>query len=369
MARPYAEARLALLAAGTAGVMALVGLVGWLTGVRVLYAPVPGGGEMMLDSTIALTLLALAVVARVRSLLLTCLAGAAALSLLSFLEYAGVPPDLHPGTPGRMPLATSVCVLLLTLAALMPQRPLVRQLLTLAASAIGGLVLIGFSYGTRTLTKFSDSSMSVPAGLAVVLIAVAVLALTEDGWLRWVWHGSDAGAVALRRTMPPVVLGLPVLTFLHMQGEKVFWQDERVAEAGFVMVLTVLFSTLLFRVASSLRLLDLQREQARRDLQALNERLMTDVRSSYDSLRSAQQRIGNLENSQRAVLTVHDNVLQTLFASGLMLRTTLDTIPAEIPAEGSVQRTIDCMDEAIRAIRVVVEDLNDQLGGSSTPAT
>jgi hypothetical protein len=96
---------------------------------------------------------------------------------------------------------------------------------------------------------------------------------------------------------------------------------------------------------------------------------MTDVRSSYDSLRSAQQRIGSLENSQRAVLTVHDDVLQTLFASGLMLRTTLDTFPADAPVEGSVQRTLDCMDEAVRAIRRVVEDLNDHLGGPATPTT
>ena len=369
MAEPTAgEARLALLAAGVAGSLGLIGIVGRLAGMRMLYAPIPGGGELMLDSAIALTLLALAAVVRVRSLSITSLLGAAALGLLSVVEYTGT-PDLHPGSSGRMPLATSVCVVLLALAVITPKRPLVRQLAALTASAIGGLVLVGFAYGTRTLTKFSDSAMGVPAAVAVVLLALAILAGTEDGWLRWVWHGSDAGAVALRRTLPPVVLGLPVLTFLHMHGEEVFWRDERVAEAGFVMVLTVLVCALLFRVASSLRLLDLQREQARRDLQALNERLMTDVRSSYDSLRSAQQRIGNLENSQRAILTVHDDVLQTLFASGLMLRTTLDTIPTDAPAEGSVQRTLDCMDDAVRAIRRVVEDLNDQLGGPTTPTT
>ncbi len=367
MAEPAAEARLALLTAGAAGAVALFGLLGRITGTRVLYAPAPDGGEIMLDSAVALTLLAVAVAVRVRPVRAVCLAGAAALGSLNFVEYVSG-GNVHPDPGARMPFATSVCVLLLVGASLGSRRRLLRQLATLTASAIGGLVLIGYAYGTRTLTKFSDSSMAVPAAVAVVLIAVAVLAVTEDGWLQWVWHGSDAGAVALRRTMPPVVLGLPVLTFLHMQGQKVFWTDERVAEAGFVMVLTVLVSILLFRVASSLRLLDLQREQARRDLQALNARLLTDVSASYDSLRSAQQRIGSLENSQRAVLTVHDDVLQTLFASGLMLRTTLDTIPAKPPAD-SVQRTLDCMDDAVRAIRRVVEDLNDQLGGPSAPTT
>lgn len=364
MAEPTAEERLALLASGMAGAIAMIALLGHLTGTRTLYAPIPAGGEFLLDSTIALTLLALAAVVRVRSLSVTSLVGAVALGLLSFIEYTGT-PDLHPGPSGRMPLATAICVMLLAVATITPNRPLVRQLTALSASAIGALVLIGFGYGTRTLTTFSDSSMSVSAAVAVVLIALALLARTDEGWLQWVWHGSDAGAVALRRTLPPVVLGIPFLSYLHLHGEQVLWRDERVAEAGFGMVLAVLVAVLLFRVASSLRLLDLQREQARRDLQFLNERLMTDVRSSYDSLRSAQQRIGSLENSQRAVLTVHDDVLQTLFASGLMLRTTLDTVPADAPVEGSVQRTLDCMDEAVRAIRRVVEDLNDQLGGSA----
>lgn len=369
MAEPTAaEARLALLTAVGAFALGLIGLIGQLTGTRLLYAPVPAGGEFVLDSTLALMLLALAAVVRVRSLLVTCLAGTTALALLSFVEYTGT-PDLHPGPSGRMPLATAVCVVLLAVAALTADRPLVRQLTAITASAVGGLVLIGFAYGTRTLTTFSDSSMSVPAAVAVVLIAVALLARTEDGWLQWVWHGSDAGGVTLRRTLPAVVLGIPTLSYLHMYGEAVFWRDERVAEAGFGMVLTALVAMLLFRVASSLRLLDLQREQARRDLQFLNERLMTDVRASYDSLRSAQQRIGNLENSQRAVLTVHDDVLQTLFASGLMLRTTLDTVPPDAPVESSVQRTLDSMDEAVRAIRRVVEDLNDHLGGSPPAAT
>ena len=368
MGRPAADEGLALAAAGAGAAVGLIGVLGRLSGTRSLYEPVPGGGGFILDSAIALTLLAVAVTVHRRWVSVPSLAGAAALGLLSFVQYAGA-ADVHPGSYERMPLATSVCVLLLGFAAATRRRPLLRQLAALTASAVGGLVLLGFGYGTRTLTKFSDSSMSVSAAVAVVLIALAVLARTEDGWLRWVWHGSDAGAVALRRTLPPVILGLPVLTFLHMHGERIFWRDERVAEAGFVLVLTVLVCALLFRVASSLRLLDLQREQARQDLQALNARLMTDVRSHYDSLLTAQQRIGSLENSQRAVLTVHDDVLQTLFASGLMLRTTLDSIPADAPVDASVERTLDCMDDAVRAIRQVVENLNDQLGGPSTPTT
>ncbi len=368
MAEPEAqEARLALLAAGAALFIAVVGLIGRATGVRALYAPVPGGGDLKVESAAALALLALALLARVRVIAALLLAGAAGLGGLSLAEYLGL-PGFHSPATAQMPFATGICVLLLVVAAATVHRTLLRQLCALAASGIGGLMLVGFSYGTHALTRFSHSSMSVPAATSVVLISLALLATTPGGWLGWVWHGSDAGAVALRSTLPPVVLGLPLLTFVHMQGERLFWEDERVSEAGFVVLLTALVSTLLFRVASSLRLLDLQREQARRDLQVLNARLMTDVRSSYDSLRSAQQRIGSLENSQRAVLTVHDDVLQTLFASGLMLRTTLDTIPADTPVD-SVQRTLDCMDDAVRAIRRVVEDLNDQLGGSSVPPT
>jgi hypothetical protein len=61
--------------------------------------------------------------------------------------------------------------------------------------------------------------MSVPAAaVGPILLGLATLAGTPDGWLPWVLRGSDAGAVALRRTLPPVILGLPALSFLHMKG-------------------------------------------------------------------------------------------------------------------------------------------------------
>jgi hypothetical protein len=199
--------------------------------------------------------------------------------------------------------------------------------------------------------------MSVPAAIVVLLLAFAVLASVPDGWYQWVTGGTDAGAVALRKTLPPLILGLPAITFLHMQGERRFWTDERVAEAAFVTVVILLVSALLFRVATSLRQLDQQREQARSDLVDLNGRLMTDVRDSYASLRSAQQRIGRLETSQRAVLTVHDDLLQTIYASGLALRT------HRVADDPSMQQVLSSLDEAVTAIRHVVEGLNDHLGG------
>lgn len=85
-------------------------------------------------------------------------------------------------------------------------------------------------------------------------------------------------------------------------------------------------------------------------------------------MHTARERIGSLEDSQRAALTVHDDMLQTIFASGLMIRSTLDTGSGDAPGDASVQRTLDCMDDAVRAIRCVVEDLNDQLSRTSTPA-
>jgi hypothetical protein len=338
-----------------AAALALVGLIGWVTGIRSLSAPLPSGGELKAESAVALALLALAVTVRVRWICAVTLLGATALATTSLAEYLGAPGP-HAGTSARMPLATAVTVLLLVLAKLLRPRA-ACQLVAILGGALGGLVLIGFCYGTRTLTRYSDSSMSVPAAVAVVLLAFAILAAIPDGWYQWVTRGTDAGAVALRKTLPALIVGLPLITFFHMNGERRFWKDERVSEAAFVTLTILLMAALLFHVASALRRLDLQREQARSDLVALNVRLMSDVRASYASLRSAQQRIGNLETSQRAVLTVHDDVLQTIYASGLMLRT---HSAAENP---SVQQTLDSLDDAVRAIRSVVEDLNDHLGG------
>ncbi|MGQ0632594.1 MAG: hypothetical protein ACT4P1_16360 [Sporichthyaceae bacterium] len=362
MSRAVDEARWAMVAAATAAAICAAGLVGRLTGANALYAPVPGGGGLRVESAIALGLVAIAAVVAVRLIRAVALAVAGTLCVVSIAGYLGA-PDTHVGS-GPMALATAVCALLLVLSLAMPGHPRLRQLSAILAGALGLLVLIGFCYGTRTLARFSNSSMAVPAAVAIVLIALAALANTPNGWLPWALRGSDAGAVALRHTLPPVVLGLPVLTFLHMQGERRFWNDERVAEAGFVTLNVILVSALLFWVASSLRRLDQQREQARQDLLTLNARLVADVRTSYSTLSSAQQRIGSLEESQRAVLNVHDNVLQTIFASGLMLRTTLDT---GVPPALSMEQTLESMDDAVRAIRRVVEDLNDQLGAH--PAT
>lgn len=361
MSRVAAETRWAAVAAAAAAAICAVALVGRLTGVQVLYAPAPGGGGLRVESALALGLLALAAIVGARVVRVVALVSAAGLSTLSLASYLGA-ADVYVGT-GPMALATVVCALLLTFAVATPGHPRLRQLSAIFAGALGLLVLIGFCFGTRTLARFSNSSMTVPAAVAIVLIALAVLANTPNGGLPWVLRGPDAGAVALRRTLPPVVVGMPVLTFLHMQGERRFWNDERVAEAGFVTLNVILVSALLFWVASSLRRLDQQREQARQDLLALNARLVADVRTSYSTLSSARQRIGSLEDSQRAVLNVHDNVLQTIFASGLMLRTTLD---AGVPAAPTMEQTLDCMDDAVRAIRRVVEDLNDQLGAGAT---
>ncbi|WP_019873633.1 hypothetical protein [Sporichthya polymorpha] len=346
----------AVAAAAVAGLLGLIGLLGWAIGVEVLHTPVPRGGDMKPGSAGALALVGLGLVAPARTPRALALAGAAAPSAICTAEYLGT-PGLALDASGHMPLATAVCVLLLVLAAATERRSCFRQLTAIGAGSIGGLVLVGYTYGTHSLTHFSHASMSVPAAVAVVLLTFAVLARTPTGWLPWVWSGTDAGAAMLRRALPPVVLGMPALTFLHLQGERLFWEDERVTEAFFVTLLVVAVSALLLRIASSLRLLDHQREQARRDLVALNNRLVGEVRGSYASLRSAKQRIGSLEDSQRAVLTVHDDVLQSLFASGLMLRTALD---GSAP-DASVQRTLDCMDDAVRAIRVVVENLNDHL--------
>lgn len=358
MSRAAAEAR---WAAGAAAAISIIGLVGRLTGIKVLYEPIPGGGGLPVETALALGLLAVAVVVTARGIRTVAYGAAGGLCALSLAGYLGA-PETHVGS-GPMALATVVCALLLVLAVATPTYPRICQFSAILSGSLGMLVLVGFCYGTRTLARFSNSSMAVPTAVAIILLALAILANTPDGWLPWVLRGADAGAAALRHALPPVVLGLPVLTFLHLQGERRFWQDERVAEAGFVTLTVILVSAVLFWVASSLRRLDLQREQARQDLAALNARLVADVRNSYSSLHSARQRIGSLEESQRAVLNVHDTVLQTIFASGLMLRTTLDT---GVSPALTMEQTLECMDDAVRAIRRVVEDLNDQLGGTTT---
>lgn len=138
------------LAAALAGTVVVAALVGGLTGASALSEPVPGGGELNVAAGIALVLLVIAGLVWVPPVRRCALAGAAGLSVLSLAEYLGS-PALHIGAIGRMPLATSVCVLLLVLAATTCRWPHVRQFAALGGGAIAALVLVGFGFGTRTL--------------------------------------------------------------------------------------------------------------------------------------------------------------------------------------------------------------------------
>jgi hypothetical protein len=217
------------------------------------------------------------------------------------------------------------------------------------AGAAGLLAVAGWLNGTRLLV--------IPVLVAAALSVTRV----PGGRLRWLLRGHDAGAIALRRTLPPVVLGIPAMTVVHVEGEDRYWHNEHIAEAFFAMVIVTVVCALLFGVAASLRVVDEQRENARRDLVELNAQLSDRVGEASAALRSAQSRIGALEDSQRAVLTVHDDVLQTIYASGLMLRTRIETGRDEAADDPLGERTLECLDAAVRAIRVVVEDLNDNL--------
>lgn len=345
------------------------GLFYWAFGSPSLPHPLGAAEQLKFNSALAIVCLALAAWVRLPAVRVVALVIAGTIAVLTLAEFLRVPgididqlivSDPAGGAhPGRMPVATAIAVLVLSLAGALERWRSAGQVCALGAVGVAGVSLVGFAFGAANLTALrTDTTMSVPSALAVTFLGLAALARTPDGWFPWILHGRDAGAVALRRILPAVVLGVPVLSLVHMQGEERYWRDARMAEAGFAVVLVVIGGGLLFAVASSLRVVDRQREQARAELVLLNERLVEQVRENYASLRSAQQRIGALEIRQRAALTAHDDALQTIFASGVVLSSTLASVPGDSALGSSLERTMDAMDDAVRDIRRVIKDLD-----------
>ena len=69
--------------------------------------------------------------------------------------------------------------------------------------------------------------------------------------------------------------------------------------------------------------------------------------------RSAQQRLGALEDRERIARDLHDHVIQRLFATGLSLQSTAGTIPNPV-VRGRLIRTVQELDETIRQIRTSI---------------
>lgn len=290
--------------------MGLAGLVGWIAGWNALTQSPLGEGRMTLTSAIAIIALA-GVGLTGRSWVGAGCRGVSLIAAgLGVAELARIPgaalgplTGVEAASAGQVSGATVAAVLALSIAGLGQLPSKARRRLAWFVLALSALTLVELVGPMGESPLDAPVIMCVKSSAAFTLLALSTLLAAPRG------SGPMPYVGAARATM----LGL---------------RDPR----G-------------------------QMPAGRRSL-ALTE--------AQSNLRTAEHRVGELEAGQRAALSAQDDVLQAMFASGMVLATALVSVPENSHVAGSLERAIATVDEGIRKIRVVVEHLSKLLG-SATP--
>ncbi len=245
----------ATLSAAVIAVAVLV-LVGWWAGIPALTSLVPGSSTMKANTAVALILTGAALLIhrrerfsyRAEMILKYCAGAAAAIAFVTTIEHlAGwnlhidqllVSDPTLTAAPGRMSLATAVCLMFVNVAILIadiPGRYGIAQLLVAGAGMLATLSGVGYIFGLEAFTGVASySAMALHVSISILLLCLAFLfARPEEGLMDTVVDGGPGGLVI--RQLLPAVFFLPLLlAWLSWQGVRAGWYEPSFAMAIFV---------------------------------------------------------------------------------------------------------------------------------------
>jgi PAS domain S-box-containing protein len=231
-------------------------LFGWWWAIPALKSIVPGSTTMKVNSAVALILTGVALLVhrgekynRRRELVLRYSAGvAAAIACLTTIEHVSgvnlridqllMRDDGLSSAPGRMALATAVCLMLVNVALLIadiPRRYGIAQILIAGAAVLATLNGVGYVFGLEAFTGVASySAMALHVSISILMICLAFLfARPEEGLMDAVVDGGPGGLVI--RQLLPAVFFLPLLlAWLSWQGVRAGWYEASFAMAVFV---------------------------------------------------------------------------------------------------------------------------------------
>lgn len=276
--------------------LGLVGMLGWLLGISSFQTLAPDLASMKFNTALGIILLALAgfsllqpqrksVSHRVMR------AGYDLVFLLALLtigqSFSGINLGIDellfsdPITPvdqfpGRMSVATSTSLLLLALAGWCQLRGLVKpgQFVAIAVMVISAVAVLAYLYDTNVIYSMPVySSMAVHTSLATLLLAGGqLLASGAQGYLQLAYQPGTAGLVI--RKLLPYVLILPFLfSGFFITAESAWGIDVHFGLFLMAVLVTVVLSLAVLRIAQLLQELELAREEARQQEEQTIERL------------------------------------------------------------------------------------------------
>jgi PAS domain S-box-containing protein len=191
---------------------------------------------------------------------------------LWFMQDADIDAAAH---PGRMAPLTACVTFLLSLALLTFDQPLSNghypaQYAALAGKTMGGIALVGYLYGVRSLYQVgSFSTMSLYSATLLFLIGLGTLAARPTRGFMATLVCDDLGGVMLRR-MLPFAIGLPILAgWIRITAQRSGYYDFNFGVALAVAAVMVIMLASLWVLAGSLNKTDGQKKHI---LQILQQR-------------------------------------------------------------------------------------------------
>jgi PAS domain S-box-containing protein len=300
--------RIPSIAAGTAVVVGVAVLIGWILDVSSLRTFIPGVTNPMVASTAAcfilggasLWLLRLEDVTRSRRWLGTGLALAAAVvGLLKLGEYAfgwnlGIDQTLlteNAGPfPGQMAIPTAITFVLvgLGLAGLDVEtrrggRP--AQIALLLALLFPILGLLGRLYGVPTLSSLVAGTvvMALHTSVTFIVLCLGGLAARPSRGSMLIMTGGPA-RLLLRRLLPSAIVMVAVAGWLRLEGQRLGLYGTELGAALMVILTIVLLTVLVWRGARSLHTADLERREAEEQRRADEGRFQAVAENTPDAI-------------------------------------------------------------------------------------
>jgi signal transduction histidine kinase len=359
----------ARVCAALAGLLAALGLAGWIFEVDVLTRLLPGEPPMKINTACALVVLALCAFVT-RPLALLCAALVELLALATLVEYAAgirlgidqlISADPHPGSyPGRMSVVTATSIALIAAGMFLvrgkhPQR---AQLVVLAALMLDALIVLGYAFNVPSLYMVRPvSAVAIHTVAALLLLSVAVLLAVPGGLLPWAVGSTDAGALLVRRLLPVALVGLPVVGFLALLCQRAGWFDVSTGAALRVILSALVITLFTWTAARRVTEADRASRKAIDELTALRVDLERQVDERADQLQHRRNEIAVLEDRQRIAADLHDIVIQRLFAAGMFLQSGVSSDPS---TRERVDAAVEAMDTAIKDLRASIFELGGQ---------
>lgn len=301
-ARSHVARRLARGASLSLALVGMLVLAGWILDVRFLRSLGLGEVPMRPNAALGFILAAVAlwqvalrdvsstasrVVGRVAAALVVLIGGTTLVErvfaldlgfdrLLQRLAHPAVVAAHH---TWRMAPASALGFLLSGTALLLQLRltrgaTVVAYALAATVHVIAATAFVGFCYGVRSLSTLGASTaISLPAVIGFMLLSVATLLARPDQELMRVLLGGGAGGLVTRTLLPSIFLGLFLLGWIPIVGERLGQFEPRFGIAVMVMLGVVVATLILVRLASQLCRVDAARRGAQEALEALNANL------------------------------------------------------------------------------------------------